>query len=636
MNPFLAKGVIFQSKASKIKPMFKLIFSKSKLALDTVAVVVSFILMMVASLSSPSLAPWFWGAAFVIGGFSKAVEGVTKTIEEKSLNVEFLMIAAALAAFTTDNYSEGAILIFIFAVSGVMEEFATAQSEKALTHLLKLAPKTAILFNDRMERVIESSLLKIGDLVLVKPGQLIPADGVIVAGGAAIDQSSITGEFTPQTKLVDEPVFAGSLCLDSTLEVRVSKNPSETLVQKMIELVKKAQEEKTQSEHRVSTFEKVYVYVVIALALAVMFITPILGWLDASEAFRRGVIVLVVASPCALVASITPALLSTLSHAARKGILIKSGRHLDTFNRIKVVAFDKTGTITTGKPQVRNLVLKPGILKSEFLSVVVNAERSSNHPLAKAVALFYADVPRQSFNIKEIPGRGLEVKTDTQTWQIGRFDFRIDAEFEKTFNQYKKDGFTLVPAILQGELVGFITLQDTIREEAKQAIKQLKSLGIETVMLTGDNQETARNISFVIGINSYQGNCFPEDKVKAVQRFKDQQKPILMIGDGINDAPALALADLGVSMGDATDVSLETSDVVMMNNNLSNIPYMMGITKKMQTIITQNVVFSISVIAVLLLSNVFGLIVLQLGVLGHELSTILVILNSLRLLYIKR
>ena len=615
--------------------MLTLLFSKPKLLFDTLAIIGSFILMIVASFVSATLAPWFWGAAFIIGGYSKAIEGISKTIEEKSLNVEFLMIAAAIAAFTTDNYSEGAILIFIFAVSGVMEEFATAQSEKALTNLLKLAPKTAILFNDRIERVIESSLLKIGDIILVKPGQLIPADGTIVLGGASIDQSAITGEFTPQMKLVDEAVFAGSLCIDSTIEVRVNKNPSETLVQKMIELVKKAQEEKTLSEQRVTTFEKIYVYVVIAFALSVMFVTPVLGWLDAEEAFRRGVIVLVVASPCALVASITPALLSTLSHAARKGILIKSGRHLETFNTIKVVAFDKTGTITTGKPQVKKMIIKSGFDETVFLNVVVNAERSSNHPLAKAIANRYQSIQRLSLSIKEIPGRGLEVTHQSQVWQIGRFDYRVDAHLELTLNQCKKDGYTIVAVIVDKELVGFITLQDTIREEAKLAIKQLKALGIETVMLTGDNQETARNISFVIGINSYQGNCFPEDKVKAVQRYKDLHKPILMIGDGINDAPALALADLGVSMGDATDVSLETSDVVMMNNNLANIPYMMGVTKKMKTIISQNVVFSIAVISLLLLSNVFGLIVLQLGVLGHELSTILVILNSLRLLRIK-
>jgi Cd2+/Zn2+-exporting ATPase len=615
--------------------MLTLLFSKPKLLFDTLAIIGSFILMIVASFVSATLAPWFWGAAFIIGGYSKAIEGISKTIEEKSLNVEFLMIAAAIAAFTTDNYSEGAILIFIFAVSGVMEEFATAQSEKALTNLLKLAPKTAILFNDRIERVIESSFLKIGDIILVKPGQLIPADGTIVLGGASIDQSAITGEFTPQMKLVDEAVFAGSLCIDSTIEVRVNKNPSETLVQKMIELVKKAQEEKTLSEQRVTTFEKIYVYVVIAFALSVMFVTPVLGWLDAEEAFRRGVIVLVVASPCALVASITPALLSTLSHAARKGILIKSGRHLETFNTIKVVAFDKTGTITTGKPQVKKMIIKSGFDETVFLNVVVNAERSSNHPLAKAIANRYQSIQRLSLSIKEIPGRGLEVTHQSQVWQIGRFDYRVDAHLELTLNQCKKDGYTIVPVNVDKELVGFITLQDTIREEAKLAIKQLKALGIETVMLTGDNQETARNISFVIGINSYQGNCFPEDKVKAVQRYKDLHKPILMIGDGINDAPALALADLGVSMGDATDVSLETSDVVMMNNNLANIPYMMGVTKKMKTIISQNVVFSIAVISLLLLSNVFGLIVLQLGVLGHELSTILVILNSLRLLRIK-
>jgi Zn2+/Cd2+-exporting ATPase len=604
-----------------------------KLFLETIAVIFSFVLMIVAnSLSDSPISPWLWGVAFAVGGYAKAVEGVVKTIKEKSLNVEFLMIAAALAAFLTGDYAEGAVLIFIFAVSGVLEGFATAQSERALTNLLKIAPKTAILIHNEQETLVEISQLKIGDIVGVKPGQQIPADGVIVRGGATIDQASITGEFSPVQKLTNEQVFAGSLVIDSSIQVKVTKDPRQSVVQKMIDFVAQAQAQKTKSETRIATFEKVYVYFVIALALAVIFITPNLGWLSEEEAFRRGVIVLVVASPCALVASITPAILSTLSHGARRGILIKSGRHLENLLKIKVIAFDKTGTITTGKPKVTNLYLENNISEQEILKVLVNAERNSNHPLAKAIVEHFQNIPAELIEITEIPGRGLQSNYQNKQWQIGRFPYVVSQSFSLLHQQANTKGETVVDLILEGELVAFVTLKDTIRKDAIDAVAQIKQLNIIPLLLTGDNQETAQAIAKEIGIEDYFGNCFPEDKVRHLEAYKQKGLPTLMIGDGINDAPSLAMADLGVAMGDGTDVSLETADIVMMNNNLANIPYLFRLTQRMQRIVRQNVIFSMLVITVLLLANIGGFIVLRYGVVSHELSTIIVIINSLRLL----
>jgi Cd2+/Zn2+-exporting ATPase len=601
-----------------------------------IAVMISMLLMAAGSLTpSWPVNPWFWAGAFAIGGFSKAVEGVTKTIQEKALNVEFLMIAAALAAFFTGEFAEGAVLIFIFAVSGVLEEYATSQTEKALTSLLKLAPKTAIMIRDEQEVVVSISELKIHDVVIVKPGQQVPADGVVLLGGASVDQSSITGEFNPVEKLVGDSVFAGSIIIDSAIRVTVTKDPSQSIVSKMIALVKRAQEEKTKSEKQISTFEKVYVYAVILLSLFVIFATPVLGWLPEGEAFRRGIIVLVVASPCALVASITPALLSTLSHAAKKGILIKSGKYIEGLTTIDVVAFDKTGTLTTGKPRVTDVVFENKSDETRCLPLVVNAERSSNHPLAKAISKHFAAMKDVSLSIKEIPGRGLELTHQGMNLQVGKFPYTVSDTFKPIYDQATHAGKTTVNIICEKKLIGFIALQDTVRPEVINAVKALIGLGVEPVMITGDKKETAEAIALQMQIPTVHANCLPEEKVEVIENYRQQGKHVLMIGDGINDAPSLATASIGVSMGDGTDVSLETADIVMMNNNLANIPYLLTLSKRTQQIILQNVIFSISVILLLLLSNIAGLIVLRLGVLGHEFSTILVILNSLRLLRIK-
>ena len=584
--------------------------------------------------ASSSLIPIFFGLSFIIGGFEKAKEGVIKTIENKSLNVEILMILAALGAFIVGDYAEGAILIMIFSISGVLESYATSKSEKALTNLLKLAPQKAIkLINDQeIEVLIED--LHVGDVVIVKVGDQVPVDGVIIKGQTSLDQAAITGEFVPVIRSEHDSVYAGSMNIESTIIVQTTKDPKDSVVQKIVDFVKRAQTEKTASQSFIDHFETWYVYVVIALALCLMFIPPIFNIWTKSYAFNRGVIVLVVGSPCALVASITPAMLSALSNGARKRILIKGGTPLDTMVNVKAIMLDKTGTLTSGVPHVVNIFISPNEDKELGLKVLYTLEKQSTHPLAKAII----DHLNPSFLLDDIitqekSGHGMEANINGHLWQVGRFDSIIDSNVSEKFEYCNSLGHSYVQIIKDGIMIGFVALMDTIRKQAPDVIFKLKKMGIKTVLLTGDHKFTAHAIAKEIGIDDVLSDLLPEDKVKHVTFYQEKYGRVMMVGDGINDAPALAISDVSVAMGSATDVSLETADIVIMNDDLHNIPKLINLAKRTRIITLQNIIFSVSVITLLLISNIFGFIELPLGVVAHEGSTILVILNSLRLLF---
>jgi Cd2+/Zn2+-exporting ATPase len=598
---------------------------------DLIKVAIAIVLIIIANILTPTypdLVPFIWGAAFIIGGYAKAVEGVKKTIEAKSLNVEFLMIAAATGAFIVNDYAEGAILILIFAVSGVLEAYATSRSHKALTSLLTLAPKVATKIVKGKEEVVDISTLKIKDIVLVKVGQLIPADGVIFKGSATIDQSAITGEYIPVYRKLRDNVFAGSLVTDSAIQVQVSKDPRDSVVQKIIDFVTSAQENKNKTQTLIEKIERYYVYVVIAMAVGMMFIPYWLNIWTFDVSLYRGIIVLVVGSPCALVASTTPAVLSSLSYGAKRGILIKGGEHIERLNDIDTVILDKTGTITEGKPVINKVVkLYPNKFK-DFERMVFTMEQQSNHPLAKAIADYYSKLKSIPLKTKEIPGRGMEAKYNNQLWQVGRFP----SDNEELLNKLTKQGLTYIKVIVDHKLIGYITVKDKLRLNIKNVIKELHQQKIEVLMLTGDNQENAKVIAKEVGITQFVAEVLPQGKVDVILDLIKRNKVPLMIGDGINDAPALASAHVGVAMGEGTDVSLETADIVFMNNKMENIPQLFKIAKSMQRIVIQNVVFSLSVIVLLMVSNVFQLIELPTGVIAHEGSTVIVVLNSLRLL----
>lgn len=578
-------------------------------------------------------------SAFAIGGYAKAKEGIEDTIENKSLNVEILMILAAIGSAIIGYWAEGAILIFIFAVSGALETYAMNKSHREISALMELQPEEAWLVRGGFEPIkVAVSSLKIGDHILVKPGERIPADGSIFKGESTIDEAAITGESMPVAKIIGDEVFAGTVNLNGVLTINVTKLSTETLFQKIITLVQSAQSEKSPSQQFIERFEGTYVKLVLT-AVAIMMVLPhyLLGW-DWTTTFYRAMVLLVVASPCALVASIMPATLASISNGARHGILFKGGLHLEHLSVLRALAVDKTGTLTQGTPVVTDFIVRDEEKRTETLAIISAIESQSNHPLAKAITTFAKaqQVPMIEAMIEDVPGYGIKATINDQQYTVGKPDF-VGYEASQAFaNQAAEklatQGKTVIFLKDEDGIAALVALQDVVREEAKKAVSMLQELGIDVMMLTGDNEKTAKAIAAESAVNNYVAECLPETKVDYIKSYMEKYKTVGMVGDGINDAPALATASIGIAMGGGTDVALETADVVLMKNDLSKIAYAVKLSRKMQRIVKQNIIFSISVITLLIASNFFQAIDLPLGVIGHEGSTILVILNGLRML----
>ncbi|WP_110113539.1 heavy metal translocating P-type ATPase [Bacillus sp. CGMCC 1.16541] len=611
---------------------------------ELIAALTSGVLILIAWLLSKAdqgtLSVTFFVLAYVIGGFAKAKEGIEETIENKELNVEMLMIFAAIGAAIIGYWAEGAMLIFIFALSGALETYTMNKSNREITALMELQPQEATRITNGNEEIVSVADLRIGDRILVKPGERVPSDGTIVSGQTTIDQAAITGESVPVLKNIGMDVFAGTVNMKGAITVEITKTSEDTLFQKIIQLVQSAQDEKSPSQLFIEKFEGLYVKLVLTF-VAIMMVLPhyVLGW-SWTETFYRAMILLVVASPCALVASITPASLSAISNGARKGMLFKGGVHLERLAHLKAIAFDKTGTLTKGTPEVTNVVVRPSISEDDFLIKIGSIERQSNHPLAQAIVQ-YVRVEKglqlvQPDSLEDVPGWGVIGSVGNESWKIGKADF-VGKELVENFEQniastLAEEGKTVVYAKDDEGIVGLIALKDIVREEAIQAIEQLKELGVYTIMLTGDSEKTAEAISKETHVNDYIAECLPENKVEHIKQLKTKYDTVSMVGDGINDAPALATSHVGVAMGEGTDVALETADIVLMKNDLSRIAEAVKLSKRMNRIVKQNIIFSISVIVLLICSNFLQILDMPFGVIGHEGSTILVILNGLRLL----
>lgn len=578
--------------------------------------------------------------AFCVGGFAKAKEGIEETIVERKLNVELLMVLAAIGSAAIGYWTEGAILIFIFAVSGALETYAMNKSHREISALMNLQPEEAWLVRGGFEPMkVSVSTLQIGDHLLIKPGERIPADGIIFKGQSSIDESAISGEPLPISKSEGDEVFAGTVNLNGAITMEMTKANSETLFQKIIQLVQSAQSEKSPSQQFIEKFEGTYVKFVL-LGVAIMMVLPhfLLGW-DWTTTFYRAMVLLVVASPCALVASIMPATLATISNGAKNGVLFKGGLHLEHLSVLRALAVDKTGTLTQGKPVVTDFIVRDGVERDTALAILAGIESQSNHPLAQAITSYAKtegiDILPQA-TIEDIPGWGIKGTIQNKEYQVGKPEF-VDVQLANNFannavTKLAAEGKTVIFIRDQHGIVALTALKDTVRSEAKKAVTLLKELGIQVVMLTGDNEKTAKVIAKEAGVTEFVAECLPETKVTEMKRLLTQHQFVGMVGDGINDAPALATATTGIAMGEGTDVALETADVVLMKNDLSKIAYAVRLSRKMQRIVKQNIFFSIGVIVLLIASNFLQVVDLPLGVIGHEGSTILVILNGLRML----
>ncbi|WP_346207291.1 heavy metal translocating P-type ATPase [Caldifermentibacillus hisashii] len=631
----MKENQLLKEKLLRIEPYIELGFA----LFSGILIVSGWIL---AKLDQQAVSVFFYILAYVIGGYFKAKEGITDTIHNKTLNVELLMVLAALGSAIIGYWEEGAILIFIFALSGALETYTMSKSRKEISALMSLQPEEAWLIKDGKEVKVAVEQLQVGDHIFVKPGERIPADGRVIKGRTSVDQAAITGESIPVGKGLNDDVFAGTVNINGSITVEITKPSSETLFQKIITLVQNAESQKSPSQQFIDRFEGTYVKLVLAVVSLMLFLPHyIFGW-SWNETFYRAMVLLVVASPCAVVASIMPATLSAISNGARKGILFKGGSHLESLGNLRAIAFDKTGTLTQGKPEVSQYLVKPDLEdeKQKILQIVAAIEKHSNHPLAQAIVRFVTtknqNVPFELDSIEDVSGWGVKAFFNGEIWKIGKRAF-MDGNIEEVIDEKQRSfleeqGNTIVYIEKDQQVVAAFALKDIVREESKQAITNLHALGIEPIMLTGDNANTAKAIASEVGINQYIYECLPENKANEIRAIKEKYGLTAMVGDGINDAPALATADIGMAMGEGTDAALETADVVLMKNDLTKISQAIHLSKRMNRIIKQNLVFSISVIILLVMSNFFQSIDLPLGVIGHEGSTILVILNGLRLL----
>ncbi|MBM7645186.1 Cd2+/Zn2+-exporting ATPase [Scopulibacillus daqui] len=623
-------------------PLRKSHFQKIKKHWELIAALFSGLLILIGWIVSVSFhtTPWYlFLSAYIIGGYAKAKEGYEDTIKNRELNVELLMILAAVGASFIGHWFEGAVLIFIFSLSGALETYATDKSSKALLSLMALQPETARLISDGKEQIIPVERLNPGDIIRIKPGERVPADGCIKTGSTSLDESAMTGESVPLYKSENDEVMAGTVNISGTITVTVTKKNDETLFHKILSLVQNAQSEKAPSQVFIEQFERHYVKIVLACVALMIILPPFLFNWSWSNTIYRAMVLLVVASPCALVASTTPAVLSAIAFGARKGILIKGGVHLEQLSHIKAIAFDKTGTLTNGHPEVIQLVQNRSLEDTEWLLAVAAIENESTHPLSEAIVQFvkeqtHCPLPEAS-HVETKPGLGVEGVVNNKRYIIGKPGY-VNEEAVKQFIKEQRieqlDGKTHVFVECHGHIAGMFSLKDKIRSTSQSAIHQLQQLGIETIMLTGDNQETAKAIAKEAGVSQFIADCLPENKVNELKKLQRRFKSVAMVGDGINDTPAMAASTVSIAMGGGTDAALETSDIVLVKNDLLRIAEIVRLSKKMDRIIKQNMIFAIAMILVLIAGNFFQILSLPIGVIGHEGSTILVILNGLRLL----
>ncbi|HER0864496.1 TPA: cadmium-translocating P-type ATPase [Streptococcus pyogenes] len=607
--------------------------------METLACLVLIIIGLAFLHSFPQVASAIFITAFLIGGYASAKTGILDLVKNKHLSVDILMILAAIGAGIIGYWLEGALLIFIFSLSNTLEEMAMEKSKDAISGLMSLTPDTARQYQEDGHILeVETRSLSVGDRLQVRKGEAVPIDGQLLSPFGQFDESMVTGEPITVDKAEGQDLIGGTINQGQTIDMLVTIENDDTLFAKIINLVESAQEKKSKTATFIESLEDGYVkFVLVLIPAFILFSHFVLSWTWLA-AFYRGMILLTVASPCALIASSTPASLAAISRAARKGLIIKGGDIVDNMGDIKAVVMDKTGTLTQGKPSVVNA----HYLEDELLvnRLVKGAEAASTHPISKAFLEYTEKLEPLTFDhLEEISGKGFQGFYQGQEWRIGKKSFILEmvpdlSAFEETIQVEESQGKTLIFVSRDNQLVAYYALLDDIKLESKRAIEALHAMGIKTVMLTGDQERTANYVAQKLGIDEVVANCMPQDKVAKLAELKTKYGFVAMVGDGINDAPALAQADVSYAIGSGTDIAMESADSVIMDD-LTRIPFSIQLSRKMKTIIKQNIVFALSVITLLILANVFQVINLPLGVVGHEGSTILVILNGLRLLSFK-
>jgi len=595
----------------------------------------------------------------VFGGvFTFSTAG--KDLLRGKFEIDFLMLFAAIGAAALGKWGEAALLLFLFSLGHALEHYATKRARKSIAALSDLAPPMALVKrNDELTEIYIEDL-KFGDIIVVKPNSKIAADGVVTTGSSPVDQASITGESiavdkspSPQwqkeseiNKLLPEHrVFAGTINGSGVLEIKVLKEAKDSTLSRLITLVKEAETQKSPTQHLTDKFEKYYVPSVLVLVVLLIFAFLVVDE-TFQESFYRAMSVLIAASPCALAISTPSAVLAGIARAARQGVLIKGGRPLEDLGGVKAIAFDKTGTLTQGRPTLTHAIPFGKITRTHLLKIAVAVEALSDHPLASAIVkggkkeLGDIVIPKAK-NLKALTARGIQASWGGSIVHIGNRRLfeeltgkKVPEEIDLKMAELESGGHTAMIIHQDKEYLGIVSAMDTARPEAVSTLATLKKMGIERmVMLTGDHQKVADAIAKSIGITHPMGSLLPEDKVNAIAQLKQEVGNVAMVGDGVNDAPAMARSTVGIAMGAAgSDVALETADIALMADKLDNLPFAIGLSRKAKQIIKQNLIISLGMVAILVPMTIMGVIAIGPAVVGHEGSTLLVVLNALRLL----
>lgn len=583
-------------------------------------------------------------SAMLLSGYHIMLEGIIDTIEATkrkrkfSPNVHILMTVAAIGATIIGNYEEGALLIIIFAAAHFMEEYAEGRSKREITNLLKMNPTEARLIEaDGSVKVVDVSVLKIGDKLQVLNGDQIATDGVILSGVTSIDESSINGESIPREKTVGDEIFGSTINGNGTFTMEVTKDSSDTLFAKILQLVNQSQSNLSKTATKIQKIEPYYVTAVLIIVPIFILLGPsIFSW-TWNESFYRGMVFLISASPCALAASAVPATLSGISNLAKRGVLFKGGSYLANLAGIKAVAFDKTGTLTKGKPSVTDFYFDEfdeATTEQNYIDLIVAMEKTANHPLANAILGKFEAKESIELEVENEIGKGLVAQYNGAVYQIGKPTVfkNVSSKIENHNEQYSKDGKTVVYFAKDNQVIGLIAMMDVPNANAIEVISYLKSQNIHTTMITGDSEVTGQAVGRQLGIDEVIGNILPENKAQVIKDQQARYGTVAMLGDGVNDAPALVTADIGVAMGDGTDIAIDVADAVLMQNDLTKFSYAHKVSKRLDRVVWQNIIFSMLIVAILVTLNILGKMDITIGVIAHEGSTLIVILNGLRLL----
>jgi len=580
----------------------------------------------------------------IAGGWFIAPRGL-RAARNGALDMNFLMTVAAVGAAGIGEWGEGASAMFLFSVAQLLESYSMDRARNAIKALMDLSPTEATVRRDGREEVVPVAEVSVGETIVIRPGQKIPLDGEVIAGRSAVNQAPITGESIPVDKELGAEVFAGSINEQGALDVRVTKLVEDTTLARIIHAVEEAQATRAPSQTFVDRFSRIYTPAVVAFAILIFIFPPLLGFGVWGDWFYRALAMLVIACPCALVISTPVSIVSGLAGAAKGGVLIKGGAHLENAGSITTVAFDKTGTLTEGRPSVTTVMPLDGSDEAEVLRLAAAVEQGSEHPLARAILAEAGEqdvVPPASADFEALVGRGVRATVEGRNVYLGNERLCHEQgictpQSEAALQRFEREGKTAVLLSNEKEPIGIIAIADKVRPEARDSIAALRKSGVRRIlMLTGDNIETARAVADQLGIDEFHAELLPDDKVRIVRELEASGERVAFVGDGVNDAPALATATVGLAMGAAgTDVALETADIALMGDDLTRLPFALGLSRRTLAIIKQNIWFSIAIKGVFLVLALFGWATLWMAVASDMGASLLVIANGLRALRVR-